>query len=177
MIPETSAGNQLLSRAALVPPLIAINPLHGFFLLTFALRPNPPRQCNAFGCGNGPMHRPMAWDGSASFGGLRLARAWGVATDQICRASASGIDLGLASQVLAGLAATRLCVAGAADDSWICEYAPGELKRLVRVLSGADHFRRMRLNPAAIELAVAMPLLPSHLEKELASTSVVPEVF
>jgi len=60
---------------------------------TFALRPNPPRQCNAFGCGNGPMHRPMAWDGSASFGGLRLARAWGVATDQICRASASGIDL------------------------------------------------------------------------------------
>lgn len=97
--------------------------------------------------------------------------------DQICRASAFGIDPGLASQVLAGLAATRLCVAGAADDSWICEYALGELKRLVQVLSGADHFRRMRLNPAAIELAVTMPLLPSHLEKELASTSVVPEVF
>src|ERR1700691_1092036 len=90
---------------------------------------------------------------------------------------ASGIDPELASQVLAGLAATRLCVAGAADDSWTCEYAPGELKRLVRVLSGADHFRRMKLNRAAIELAVAMPLLPSYLEKELASTSVVPEVF
>jgi hypothetical protein len=28
----------------------------------------------------------------------------------------------------------------------------------------------MRLNPAAIELAVTMPLIPSHLEKELAAT-------
>src|SRR5208282_5352590 len=82
-----------------------------------------------------------------------------------------------ASQVLAGLAATRLCLAGATDDSWLCEYAPSELKRLVQVLSGADHFRRMRLNPAAIELTVTMPLLPSHLEKELASTSDRPGGF
>src|SRR4029450_3215548 len=37
-------------------------------------------------------------------------------------------------------------------------------------LSGADHFRRMRLNPEAIELAVTMPLLPSYIEKELAAT-------
>jgi hypothetical protein len=28
----------------------------------------------------------------------------------------------------------------------------------------------MRLNPATIELAVTMPLVPSHLEKELAAT-------
>jgi hypothetical protein len=41
---------------------------------------------------------------------------------------------------------------------------------LAHVLSGADHFRRMRLNPAAIELAVTMPLVPSYLEKELAVT-------
>jgi hypothetical protein len=72
------------------------------------------------------------------------------------------------SQVLAGLAATGLCSAAAADDSWLCEYSPEELRRLVQVLNGADHFRRLRLNPAAIELAVTMPLAPSHLEKELA---------
>jgi hypothetical protein len=93
--------------------------------------------------------------------------------EQIRRASV-GIDPGLASQVLAGLAATRLCVAGATDDSWLCEYAPRELKRLVQILSGADHYRRMRLNPAAIELVVTMPLVPSHLEKELASKVISP---
>ena len=48
--------------------------------------------------------------------------------------------------------------------------ARAELQRLAQVLSGADHFRRMRLNPEAIELAVTMPLLPSYLEKELAAT-------
>jgi hypothetical protein len=74
--------------------------------------------------------------------------------EQICRASASGTDPGLASQVLAGLAATGLCAMAAADDSWLCECAPAELRRLVHVLNGADHFRRMRLKPAAIELAV-----------------------
>ncbi len=46
------------------------------------------------------------------------------------------IDPGLASQVLAGLAATRLCVAGATDDWWLCEYAPSELKRLVQAGTG-----------------------------------------
>ena len=35
----------------------------------------------------------------------------------------------------------------------------------------------MRLNPAAIELAVTMPLVPSHLEKELAATSGRPGGF
>ena len=90
--------------------------------------------------------------------------------EQICRASASGTDPGHASQVLAGLVATGVCAAVPADDSWLCEYAPAELKRLAQVLSGADHFRRMRLNPAAIELAVTMPLVPSYLEKELAPT-------
>lgn len=88
--------------------------------------------------------------------------------EQICKASASGTEPGHASQVLAGLAATGLCTAGAADDSWLCEYAPAELQRLAHILNGADHFRRMRLNPAAIELAVTMPLVPSYLEKELA---------
>ena len=90
--------------------------------------------------------------------------------ERICRASASGTEPGHASQVLAGLAATGLCTAGTEDDSWLCGYAAAELLRLAQVLNGADHFRRMRLNPATIELAVTMPLVPSHLEKELAST-------
>jgi len=90
--------------------------------------------------------------------------------EQICRASASGTEPGYASQVLAGLAAAGLCATGAAEDSWLCAYAPAELLRLAQVLNGADHFRRMRLNPATIELAVTMPLVPSYLEKELAAT-------
>jgi phosphatidylserine/phosphatidylglycerophosphate/cardiolipin synthase-like enzyme len=90
--------------------------------------------------------------------------------EQICRASASGTEAGLASQVLEGLAAAGLCTAGDADDSWLSTYAPAELLRLAQVLNGADHFRRMRLNPATIELAVTMPLVPSYLEKELATT-------
>lgn len=90
--------------------------------------------------------------------------------EQICRASASGTEPGHASQVLAGLAAAGLCTTGAAEESWLCAYAPAELLRLAQVLSGADHFRRMRLSPATIELAVTMPLVPSYLEKELAAT-------
>jgi hypothetical protein len=90
--------------------------------------------------------------------------------EQICRASASGTDPGHATEILAGLAGTGLCAAAAADDSWLCEYTPAELQRLALILSGADHFRRMRLNPAAIELAVTMPLIPSYLERELAAT-------
>jgi hypothetical protein len=90
--------------------------------------------------------------------------------EKICQASASGTEPGHASQVLAGLAGTGLCTAAAGDDSWLCEYAPAELQRLAQVLSGADHFRRMRLNPEAVELTVTMPLLPSYLEKELAAT-------
>jgi hypothetical protein len=90
--------------------------------------------------------------------------------EKICQASASGTEPGHATQILTGLAGAGLCTAAAGDDSWLCEYAPAELQRLAQVLSGADHFRRMRLNPEAIELTVTMPLLPSYLEKELAAT-------
>jgi hypothetical protein len=112
------------------------------------------------------------WPGTAArlLEGLAVLGPGTWSVEQICRASASGTDPGHATQVLAGLAGTGLCAAAAADDSWLCEYTPAELQRLAQVLSGADHFRRMRLNPAAIELAVTMPLIPSHLEKELAAT-------
>jgi len=105
------------------------------------------------------MHGPMAWDCCTSFGRVGRARAWNVPVERICQASASGTDPGHATQILAGLAGTGLCVAAPADDSWLCKYAPAELQRLAQVLSGADHFRRMRLNPEAIELAVTMPLV------------------
>jgi len=112
------------------------------------------------------------WPGTAArlLEGLAVLGPGTWPVEQICRASASGTDPGHATQILAGLSGTGLCAAAAADDSWLCEYTPAELQRLAHILSGADHFRRMRLNPAAIELAVTMPLIPSHLEKELAAT-------
>lgn len=92
---------------------------------------------------------------------------WSV--DQICRASASGTEPGHAAQILAGLAASGVCASAEAEDSWSCAFAPAELLRLSSLLAGADHFRRMRLNPAVTELAITMPLVPSFLEKELAA--------
>lgn len=89
--------------------------------------------------------------------------------EKICEASEFVTDAGQATQVLAGLADAGLC--SVADyDFWQCQYAPAELQRLAQVLSGADHFRRMRLNPTSIELAVTMPLIPSYLERELAAS-------
>lgn len=88
--------------------------------------------------------------------------------ERICEASEIVTDAGQATQVLAGLADAGLC-SPTDYDVWQCHYAPAELQRLAQVLNGADHFRRMRLSPATIELAVTMPLVPSHLEKELAA--------
>ena len=187
MIPETSciAGNQLLSRAALVggrAPLWDTDqtPLRGFFEVVHDIRhagqpPAPgvmPSDADIVRCA-------APWPGTAA----RLLEAFaslGPGTwplEQICRASASGIDPGLR---FAGLGRTgRYGLMRSRPLRTTRGYAntPRELKRLVQVLSGADHFRRMRLNPAAIELAVTMPLLPSHLEKELASTSDRPGGF
>ncbi len=89
--------------------------------------------------------------------------------ERICNASGSGIELGHASQVLSGLAATGICSPALMDDTWICDGAPAELKRLAHVLDGAEHFRRLRLSPSPIELAVTMPMSPSYLETELAT--------
>src|SRR5436309_3358160 len=109
------------------------------------------------------------WPGTAArlLEGLAALGQGTWSLEQICRASASGTELGHAGQVLAGLAASGLCRSAPAEDSWSCEYAPAELLRLAHILTGADHFRRLRFNPAVTELAVTMPLVPSHLEKEL----------
>src|SRR5262249_51046540 len=97
--------------------------------------------------------------------------------EQICQASASGTELGHAAQVLAGLAASGVCASAAVEDTWLCEYAPAELLRLAHMLTGANHFRRMRINPTVTELTVTMPLVPSYLEKELAGTLARPGGF
>jgi len=112
------------------------------------------------------------WPGTAArlLEGLATLGPGTWSLEQICRAAGSGTELGHAAQVLAGLAGSGVCVSAAAEDSWLCEYAPAELLRLAHMLTGADHFRRMRVNPAVTELAVTMPLIPSYLEKELAAT-------
>ena len=63
-----------------------------------------------------------------------------------------------AAQVLAGLAVAGVhesCHGGLVGLRICLSRA---LLRLAQVLSGADHFRRMRLNPAVMEPAVTMPL-------------------
>lgn len=110
------------------------------------------------------------WPGTAArlLEGLAALGPGTWSLSQICRAAASGTEPGHASQVLAGLAATGICATGADEESWHCQYAPAELVRLAHILMGAEHFRRMRINPMITELAITMPLVPSYLEKELA---------
>jgi len=112
------------------------------------------------------------WPGTAArlLEGLAALGPGTWSVEQICRAAASGTETGHATQVLAGLAASGVCATGDAEDSWSCEFAPAELLRLSNLLTGADYFRRMRLNPAVTELAITMPLVPSFLERELAAT-------
>src|SRR5262245_3064898 len=112
------------------------------------------------------------WPGTAArlLEGLATLGPGTWSLEQICHASASGTELGHAAQVLAGLAASGVCTSAPVEDTWLCEYAPAELLRLAHMLTGADHVRRMRINPAITELAVTMPLVPSYLEKELATT-------
>jgi hypothetical protein len=110
------------------------------------------------------------WPGTAArlLEGLAALGPGTWSLSQICRAAASGTEPGHASQVLAGLAVAGVCGSGAEEESWNCQYAPAELVRIAHILMGAEHFRRMRLNPAITELAITMPLVPSYLEKELA---------
>ncbi len=112
------------------------------------------------------------WPGTAArlLEGLAALGPGTWSVEQICRAAASGTQPGHATQILAGLAASGVCATGEAEDSWTCGFAPVELLRLSSLLTGADYFRRMRLNPAITELAITMPLIPSFLERELTAT-------
>jgi len=90
--------------------------------------------------------------------------------EDICVVAAAGINPGDAVPVLAGLATAGVCARTAADDRWISVQAPAELTRLAIILRGAEHYRRLRLEATSVEVAVTMPMAPSHLEPELGST-------
>jgi hypothetical protein len=119
------------------------------------------------------------WPGTAArlLEGLATLGPGSWSVEQICSAAASGTEAGHAVQILAGLATSGVCTNNNGEDSWSCAFAPAELLRLSNLLTGADHFRRMRLNPAVTELAITMPLEPSFLEKELATRLGRPDGF
>lgn len=90
-------------------------------------------------------------------------------TDQLCASTLSGLESGDAEQVLAGLAFAGVCERAEVDDCWATALAASELRRLTEVLRGAECYRRLRLDAQTVEVAVTMPMPPSHLEPRLGS--------
>jgi hypothetical protein len=101
--------------------------------------------------------------------------AWHI--DQICSATGSGMEVGNAAQVLAGLCVAGVCAQEEREDWWVSPLASSELIRLAQLLRGAEHYRRLRGVASSLELAVTMPLAPSLLERELVSTAGRPGGF
>lgn len=116
------------------------------------------------------VHLAAPWPGNAArlLEGLAALGPGTWPLEQICQAAGSGIEIGFASQILTGLAKAGVCLPAVLEDHWTTQHASAELLRLGQMLTGAEHFRRMRLDPAVIELAITMPLVPSHLEREIA---------
>lgn len=94
---------------------------------------------------------------------------WSV--EHICRSSGIGIAGGDAVQILSGLAIAGACVRCEQSSNWSTHLNREEAKRLATLLRGADHYRRLRTDAPSFELAVTMPMLPSHLNGLLPSTS------
>ena len=119
------------------------------------------------------------WPGTAArlLEGLAVlgAGAWHI--DRICAATGSGVEVGDAVQVLAGLCVTGVCLQEAREDWWLSPLASSELLRLAQLLKGAEHYRRLRGVVSSLELAVTMPLAPSLLEQELVSSAGRPGGF
>ncbi|WP_454916611.1 hypothetical protein [Xanthobacter sediminis] len=91
-------------------------------------------------------------------------------TERLCATVAAGLDAGDAVQVLTGLAAAGVCERRAAGEKWSSPLSKSELRRLAELLRGADHYRRLRLDAASVELAVTMPLSPSLLGAQLSAS-------
>jgi hypothetical protein len=87
--------------------------------------------------------------------------------ERICAASVLPIAPGDAEQVLVGLAAAGLCARSDTGDAWGTNLNRPEIARLVTLLRGAEHFRRLRVDDPNFELAVTMPMAPSHVERQL----------
>jgi len=95
--------------------------------------------------------------------------AW--SADRICATAAAGLDPGDATAVLAGLAMAGVCISSENGVDWRSPLASVELQRLAQMLRGADHFRRLRADASSSEFVVTMPMTPSHLAQELASSA------
>jgi phosphatidylserine/phosphatidylglycerophosphate/cardiolipin synthase-like enzyme len=91
-------------------------------------------------------------------------------TERLCATVAAGLDAGDAVQVLTGLATAGVCHRHATGEKWSSRLSKSELRRLAELLRGADHYRRLRLDAASVELAVTMPLSPSLLGAQLSTS-------
>ena len=90
---------------------------------------------------------------------------WSV--DRICATTGIPILPGDAIQILDGLTVAGVCRRSADGNSWICPLQQTEIRRLATLLWGAEYYRRLRLETLNLELAISMPLAPSHLESQL----------
>lgn len=109
------------------------------------------------------------WPGAAAqlLDGLAMLGTGEWTPERICAASVAGMAPGDATQILSGLSVAGVCVRTATGEAWKSALATSELRRLANLLRGAEHYRRLRRDPARIELAVTMPIAPSYLEAEL----------
>jgi len=87
--------------------------------------------------------------------------------ERICAANAISIAPGDALQVLHGLQTAGICTRVNDEDIWRTQLNKAELNRLVMLLRGAEHYRRLRLDGQNLELVVTMPMAPSQLGQEL----------
>lgn len=87
--------------------------------------------------------------------------------EHICAANAVKIAPGDALPILSGLAVAGACSRAREGATWSTDLNHAEVQRLVTLLRGAEHFRRLRTDAPSLELAVTMPMSPSHLENEL----------
>jgi hypothetical protein len=87
--------------------------------------------------------------------------------ERLCAASVAGMAPGDAVQILVGLSLVGVCDRTATGEAWCSPLSIAELHRLATLLRGADHYRRLRLDPSSVSLAVTLPAAPSYLEGEL----------
>ena len=111
------------------------------------------------------------WPGAAAqlLEGLAVLGTGEWTPERICAASVTGMAPGDATQILSGLSVAGVCIRSATGEAWRSPLAAPELQRLAILLRGAEHHRRLRLDPSRTELVVTMPIMPSYLEAELTS--------
>jgi phosphatidylserine/phosphatidylglycerophosphate/cardiolipin synthase-like enzyme len=109
------------------------------------------------------------WPGAAAqpLEGIAVLGAGAWTPERICAASVTGMAPGDAVQILSGLSVAGVCVRTTTGEAWRSVLSALELRRLANLLRGAEHYRRLRLDPSRTELVVTMPIMPSYLDAEL----------